>query len=126
MTTSLDPSSSSISGVQQLLAPSSSLSSSLTSATTMTRMKGKTFSSMNSVGQKVLFPFYSLTTIIINKFMNNNNSNNLPRLRLNWTRLYSLPNEILPSLVCALLVAWVPTLLFQGSWWELSFLIMDG
>lgn len=34
-----------------------------------------------------------------------------------------LPRDFGPSLVAALLVAWVPTLLAEGAWWELSFLL---
>ena len=45
--------------------------------------------------------------------------------KFNWKKLYKLPTEILPSVSCALLIAWVPTLLLQGSWWELSFIIVS-
>jgi len=40
-------------------------------------------------------------------------------------KLYSLPNEILPSLSSALLLAWIPTLILQNAWWEIGILVFS-
>jgi len=54
-----------------------------------------------------------------------NRMNPLANLRLDWTKLYSLPGEILPTLSAALMIAWVPSLVFQKAWWELGFLVVS-
>lgn len=90
------------------------MSSSSSTATTATVAAGQ---------GSFLFPFFSPFTTIVMKFMNN--IKNLLPHHLNWTKLYNLPNELLPSLSSALLIAWVPSLFLQGAWWELSFLILS-
>ena len=47
------------------------------------------------------------------------------KFRLDWTKIRSLSNEILPSLSSALLLAWVPSLFLQKAWWELGFLALS-
>jgi hypothetical protein len=54
-----------------------------------------------------------------------NRMNPLSNLRLDWTKLYSLPGEILPTLSAALMIAWVPNLVLQKAWWELGFLVIS-
>jgi len=49
---------------------------------------------------------------------------NTINFRLEWTKIRSLSNEILPSLSSALLLAWVPSLFLQKAWWELGFLAL--
>lgn len=45
--------------------------------------------------------------------------------RLDYTKIWKLPSEILPSLSSALLIAWVPSLVLQGAWWEIGFLCVS-
>jgi hypothetical protein len=46
-------------------------------------------------------------------------------LRLDWSKLWNLPGQILPSLSAALMIAWVPNLIFQKAWFELGFLALS-
>lgn len=46
-------------------------------------------------------------------------------LRLDWSKLWSLPGQILPSLSAALMIAWVPNLILQKAWFELGFLALS-
>lgn len=45
--------------------------------------------------------------------------------RLDYTKTWKLPSEILPSISSALLIAWVPSMLLQGAWWEIGFLCVS-
>ncbi|OEU09809.1 hypothetical protein FRACYDRAFT_248067 [Fragilariopsis cylindrus CCMP1102] len=94
---------------------SSSSSSSTTTATAAAAVSQSNFSF------SFLPPF---AATIMTKFRNNIKNLVVPH-RLNWMKLYTLPTELLPSLSSALLIAWVPTLCFQGAWWELSFLLLS-
>jgi hypothetical protein len=106
--------SSSVSGI---LMSSSSSSSTTTTATA---------TAAAAVGQSsFLFSFLPpFAATIMTKFRNNIKNLVVPH-RLDWMKLYNLPTELLPSLSSALLIAWVPTLCFQGAWWELSFLMLS-
>mmetsp|Transcript_1410 Transcript_1410/g.3515 ORF Transcript_1410/g.3515 Transcript_1410/m.3515 type:complete len:349 (-) Transcript_1410:46-1092(-) len=46
-------------------------------------------------------------------------------VRFDWTKLRSLPGEVLPSLTAALMIAWVPSLVLQRAWFELGFLALS-
>jgi len=52
-------------------------------------------------------------------------TNPFTNLRLDWNKLRGLPGEVLPSLSAALMIAWIPNLVFQRAWWELGFLALS-
>jgi hypothetical protein len=103
------------------------MSSSSSSSTTTTATAAATAAAAAAaVGQSsVLFSFFPPFAATIMTKLRNNIKNLVVPHRLNWMKLYHLPTELLPSLSSALLIAWVPTLCFQGAWWELSFLLLS-